>query len=86
VVPAATRMLEQSLKRGAKRGGGFSGFGALDTSGGAGSKGPGKGTSTGGKYESFKSINVVEGGGAGSKVVSKLESVERGPLGNRKRQ
>ena len=53
------------------------------------SKVPGKSESemsTGGKYEPFKSINVVEGGGAGSKVASKSESVERGPLGNRRRQ
>jgi len=89
-VPLATRVLTDALKGRSRRGGGgFTGFGALDSGGGASSKVPGKSESeisTGGKYEPFKSINVVEGGRAGSKVASKSESVERGPLGNRRRQ
>ncbi|MEX1061473.1 MAG: helicase HerA-like domain-containing protein, partial [Methyloceanibacter sp.] len=39
-VPLATRVLTDALKGRGRRGGGFSGLGALDTSGAAGSKGP----------------------------------------------
>jgi DNA helicase HerA-like ATPase len=73
-VPLATRVLTDALKgRNRRGGGGFTGFGALDSGGGASSPSSEKSAtakSADEKYVPFKSINVVE----------------RGILGGRKRQ
>jgi DNA helicase HerA-like ATPase len=73
-VPLATRVLTDALKgRNRRGGGGFTGFGALDSGGGASSASSEKSAtakSADQKYVPFKSINVVE----------------RGILGGRKRQ
>jgi len=99
----ATRVLTDALKgRGRRGGGGFTGFGALDTGEGTSSSSSGKPKSeTPGdeKYAPFKSINVVEGGATSSKVAGKSESgtsigdkhqpvknVRRGMFGNYKRR
>ena len=71
-VPLATKVLTDVLRGRSRRGGGgFGGFGALDTGADAKSSGTAKSeTSTGEEHQPFKSINVVE----------------RGPLGGRKRR
>jgi hypothetical protein len=70
----ATRVLKDALKgRNRRGGGGFTGFGELDSGGGASSPSSEKSAtakSADEKYVPFKSINVVE----------------RGILGGRKRQ
>jgi DNA double-strand break repair helicase HerA and related ATPase len=70
-VPLATRVLTDALKsRNRRGGGGFTGFGALDTGEGTSSSSSDKSkteTSADDKYVPFKSINVVERGRLGTR-------------------